>query len=67
MEQLDRYEYRVLNTDTGRVKLPGFEEQLNGLGRDGWRLEATIQRERHNFSHELTFVFVRRGTTDAPP
>lgn len=58
---IERYEYRLIQSDTAKVKLSCFDEQLNALGRDGWKLESTIQRERHNFVHELTFVFSRRS------
>jgi hypothetical protein len=56
---VDRYEYRVVVTDIAKVVENDFEVQLNGLGREGWKLEATVQRERHGYSHELTFVFSR--------
>ena len=55
----ERYEYRVLQTDIAKVADADFEAQLNGMGRDGWKLEATVNRERHGYSHELTFVFSR--------
>lgn len=56
---MDRYEYRVLQTDIAKVADEDFEAELNGMGRDGWKLEATVQRERHGYSHELAFVFSR--------
>src|SRR5690606_19222087 len=56
---LTRYEYKVLLTDIAKVVEKSFEEELNGLGREGWKLEATVHRERHGYSHELTLVFSR--------
>ena len=55
----DRYEYRIVQTDIAKVTDPDLERKLNGLGGEGWKLEATVQRERHGYSHELTFVFSR--------
>lgn len=55
-----RYEYRIVQTDIAKVTDPDLELQLNGLGGEGWKLEATVQRERHGYSHELTFVFSRQ-------
>jgi hypothetical protein len=55
----ERYEYRVLQTDIAKVAEPAFAHELNDLGGNGWKLEATVQRERHGYSHELTFVFSR--------
>jgi hypothetical protein len=55
----NRYEYRVVQTDIAKVNDRDFEVELNGLGGEGWKLEATVQRERHGYSHELTFVFSR--------
>ena len=56
---MDRYEYRVLETDIAKIAGNDFVAQLNGMGRDGWKLEATVQHERHGYSHELVFVFSR--------
>ena len=57
---MERYEYRVMHTDIAKIAENDFESQLNVMGRDGWKIEATVQRERHGYSHELTFVFSRR-------
>lgn len=56
---MDRYEYRVWKTDIAEVAENDFEQKLNDMGREGWKLEATVQRERHGYSHELTFLFCR--------
>lgn len=56
---MDRYEYRVWKMDIADVAANDFETKLNDMGREGWKLDATVQRERHGYSHELTFLFSR--------
>lgn len=57
---MERYEYRIVRTDIAKVTEKEFEAQLNGLGDEGWKLEATVQHERHGYSHEVAFVLSRR-------
>ena len=57
---MERYEYRVVETDIAKVSAPAFEAELNGMGREGWKLEATVQHERHGYSHEVMFLFARK-------
>jgi hypothetical protein len=56
---MDRYEYRIVQTDIMKVTEKPFEAQLNQLGSDGWKLESTVQHERHGYSHEVAFLFSR--------
>jgi hypothetical protein len=57
---MERYEYRVLETDILKVHETAFESELNHMGREGWKLESTVQHERHGYSHEVTFLFSRK-------
>lgn len=57
---MERYEYRLLQTDIMKVHEKGFESQLNDMGREGWKLESTVQHERHGYSHEVVFLFSRK-------
>jgi len=56
---MERYEYRIVQTDILKVTEKPFEVQLNDMGRDGWKLESTVQHERHGYSHEVAFLFSR--------
>lgn len=53
------YEYRVVQAEIAKVGESSFEAHLNELGREGWKLDATLHRERHGFSQEVTLVFSR--------
>lgn len=49
---MNRYEYRILQTDIGQLGQKDFEVRLNAMGSEGWNLVATIPHERHGYSHE---------------
>lgn len=59
---MQSYEYRVVEIDIQKVHEKGFEAQLNEMGRDGWKLESTVQHERHGYSHEVVLLFCRPST-----
>lgn len=60
-----RWQYKRVNLDIGDVPQDAFEQRLDALGREGWELVATIQHERHGYSHEVHLVFKRALPEDA--
>lgn len=62
IDVMTRWEYRRLDLDIADVPKPAFEEALNALGREGWELVASLQHERHGYSHEVHLVFKRAAS-----
>jgi hypothetical protein len=57
---MDRYDYRTVMMNIADLAEASFASRLDGLGAEGWELKATISHERHGYSHEVHFVFMRR-------
>jgi len=57
---VERYEYRIEQTQIEDLGKPGLAQRLNTLGAEGWQLVSTIAHERHGYSHEIHLLFSRR-------
>jgi hypothetical protein len=55
-----KWAYRRVTIDILDVLGNGFEDTLNALGRDGWELVSTFDRERGGNSKECFFLFKRQ-------
>jgi len=60
-----RWQYKRVNLAIGDVPQSAFQDQLDALGAEGWELVATLQHERHGYSHEVHLVF-KRPVDDVP-
>jgi hypothetical protein len=59
-----RWQYKRVNLDIGDVPGTSFQDRLDELGEEGWELVATLQHERHGYSHEVHLVFKRPALDD---
>ena len=56
---MDRYEYRILQTDMARLATDDLVRELNELGAEGWGVVATVPHERHGYSREVHLLLAR--------
>ena len=55
-----KWTYKCVVFDVLQVLEDGFEVKLNELGREGWELVSTFDRERGGNSKECLFFFKRQ-------
>lgn len=52
-----KWAYKRVTFDIFEIETPEFEKKLNDLGREGWELVDSFDRERGGNSKECFFLF----------
>lgn len=56
---MNRWVYKRVMFDILEIAEPDFEAKLNAVGKEGWELVSTFDRERGGNSKECFFLFKR--------
>ena len=56
---MTRWTYKRVMFDIMDLETKDFEVKLNDIGREGWELVSTFDRERSGSSKECFFLFKR--------
>ena len=56
---MTKWAYKRITFDIFEIAEPDFEAKLNDVGKDGWELISSFDRERGGSSKECFFMFKR--------
>jgi len=56
---MQKWDYKRVMFDIFEIETPEFEAKLNVIGKEGWELVASFDRERGGNSKECFFLFKR--------
>lgn len=56
---MTKWAYKRITFDIFEIMEPDFESKLNDVGKDGWELISSFDRERGGSSKECFFMFKR--------
>ncbi len=59
---MTKWTYKRVQFDILEIAESDFEGKLNAVGKDGWELVSTFDRERGGNSKECFFLFKRPGS-----